>query len=92
MKDKDPDKHKWFHDYISPNLTVLHNIERVIYSGQSEFQSIEIIHTGSFGVCLILDGKIQSSESDEFVYHEALVHPIMLTHPKPEKVFIAGGG
>jgi len=92
MKDKDPDKHKWFHDYISPNLTVLHDIERVIYSGQSEFQSIEIIHTGSFGVCLILDGKIQSSESDEFVYHEALVHPVMLTHPKPEKVFIAGGG
>jgi len=92
MKDKDPDKHKWFHDYISPNLTVLHNIEGVIYSGQSEFQSIEVINTGSFGVCLILDGKIQSSESDEFVYHEALVHPVMLTHPRPEKIFIAGGG
>jgi len=53
---------------------------------------VEIINTGSFGVCLVLDGKIQSSETDEFIYHEALVHPAMLTHPRPEKVFIAGGG
>jgi len=92
MKDKDPDKHKWFHDYVSPDLTMLHSVKEVIYSGQSEFQSIDIINTGSFGICLILDGKIQSSEKDEFIYHEALVHPVMLTHPEPEKVFIAGGG
>jgi len=92
MKDKDPDKHKWFHDHISPDLTMLHSIKGVIYSGQSKFQSIDIIDTGSFGICLVLDGKIQSSEVDEFIYHEALVHPVMLAHPKPEKVFIAGGG
>jgi len=92
MKDNDPGKHKWFHDYINPNLTTLHSIKELIYSGQSKFQSIDIIRTGSFGICLVLDGKIQSSERDEFIYHEALVHPIMLTHPKPERVFIAGGG
>jgi len=92
MKDKDPDKRKWFHDHISPDLTMLHSIKGMIYSGQSEFQSVDIINTGSFGICLVLDGKIQSSEVDEFIYHEALVHPVMLTHPKPERVFIAGGG
>jgi len=92
MKDKDPDKHKCFHDYISPNLTVLHSIKETIYSGRTKFQSIDIVNTGSFGVCFVLDGKIQSSEADEFIYHEALVHPAMLTHPQPEKVFIAGGG
>jgi spermidine synthase len=92
MKDSDPDKHRWFSDYISPELTVLHSIKEKIYSGRSKFQSIDIVNTGSFGVCLILDGKIQSSESDEFIYHEALVHPAMLTHPQPESVFIAGGG
>ena len=92
MKDDNPDKHKWFHDYINPDLTMLHSIKEVIYSGQTEFQSIDIINTGSFGICLALDGKIQSSERDEFIYHQALVHPAMLTHPKPEKVFIAGGG
>jgi len=92
MKDSDPDKHRCFSDYISPDLTVLHSVKERIYSGRTKFQSVEIINTGSFGVCLVLDGKIQSSEADEFIYHEALVHPVMLTHPRPEKVFIAGGG
>jgi len=92
MKDSDPDKHKWFSDYISPDLTVLHSIKERIYAGRSKFQAIEIINTDSFGICLVLDGKIQSSEADEFIYHEALVHPAMLTHPQPERVFIAGGG
>lgn len=41
---------------------------------------------------LLLDGKAQSAEADEFVYHELLVHPAMLLHPNPETVFIAGGG
>lgn len=88
----DPDKHKWLHDHINPDLIQLHSIKQVIYSGRTKFQSIDIINTGSFGICLILDGKIQSSERDEFIYHEALVHPPMITHPHPEKVFIAGGG
>jgi spermidine synthase len=92
VKDSDPDKHKRFSDHISPDLTVLHSVKETIYSGRTKFQSVEIINTGSFGVCLVLDGKIQSSEADEFVYHEALVHPVMLTHPRPERVLIAGGG
>ena len=88
--DTDPDK--WFYDRISRNLIQLHSIEDVLYTGQTKFQSVEIIRSGSFGKCLMLDGKIQSSEIDEFIYHEALVQPSMLTHPCPETVFIAGGG
>jgi len=92
MKDNDPDKRSWFSDHISPDLTALHSLKDRIYSGRTKFQSVDIIDTDSFGVCLVLDGKIQSSEADEFIYHEALVHPAMVTHPCPEKVFIAGGG
>lgn len=93
MKDPDnPDKRKWLYDEVSPNLTQLHRIKKVIYSGRTKFQSVEIVDTRSFGVCLVLDGKIQSSERDEFIYHEALVHPAMLSHPCPETAFIAGGG
>ena len=88
--DIDPDK--WFCDRVSQNLIQLHGIEEVLYTGQTKFQSIEIIRSGSFGKCLVLDGKIQSSEVDEFIYHEALVQPAMVTHPCPETVFIAGGG
>ena len=92
MNDSDPDKHKWFHDHVSPDLSMLYSINEMIYSGRTKFQTIDIIDSGSFGKCLMLDGKIQSSETDEFIYHEALVHPAMLTHPGPEKVFVAGGG
>jgi len=88
--DTDPDK--WFYDRVSRNLIQLHSIEEVLYTGQTKFQSVEIIRSGAFGKCLVLDGKIQSSEVDEFIYHEALVQPSMITHPSPETVFIAGGG
>jgi len=88
--DVDPDK--WFYDRISEDLVQLHSIKEVLYRGQTRFQSIEVIDTGSYGKCLVLDGRVQSSEVDEFIYHEALVQPAMLTHPGPETVFIAGGG
>jgi spermidine synthase len=86
----EPDK--WFFDKINRNLMQLHSVEEMIFSGQTKFQKIEIIRSGAFGKCLVLDSKIQSSEFDEFVYHEGLVHPALITHPGPETVFIAGGG
>jgi len=82
----------WLHDKVSPDLVQLHSIKKVLYSGRTDFQSVDIVDSAGFGICLVLDGKIQSSECDEFIYHEALVHPAMLSHPKPETVFIAGGG
>ena len=88
--DTDPDK--WFYDRVNQNLIQLHSIEEILYTGQTKFQSAELIRSGAFGKCLVLDGKIQSSEADEFIYHEALVQPAMITHPCPETVFIAGGG
>ena len=83
---------KWFFDEINPHLLQLHAIDGSLYSGKTKFQSIEILQSPAFGKLLVLDGKIQSSEVDEFIYHELLVHPPMLAHPNPEKVFIAGGG
>ena len=88
--DTDPDK--WLHDKINENFIQLHSIEEVLYTGQTKYQSVQIIRSGSFGKCLVLDGKIQSSEVDEFIYHEALVQPAMIAHPCPETAFIAGGG
>ncbi|MFC2010362.1 polyamine aminopropyltransferase [Chloroflexota bacterium] len=88
----DADTDKWFSDRVGPDLILLHSIKEVLYRGKTRFQSIEIIRTGSFGKCLVLDDKIQSSEVDEFIYHEVLVQPAMVTHPQPESVFIAGGG
>ncbi|KAL6561010.1 amp-CoA ligase [Orobanche gracilis] len=43
-------------------------------------------------MALVIDGKLQSAETDEFIYHECLVLPPLLHHPNPTKVFIMGGG
>ena len=82
----------WFRESVSEHLYHELKISGVVYSGQSEYQTIEIVDTLAFGRILVLDGKTQSAESDEFIYHEMLVHPAMITHPGPECVFIAGGG
>ena len=68
------------------------SINGVLYSGKSKYQSIEVLENECFGRSLVLDGKTQSSQFDEFIYHQSLVQPPMIAHPKPEKVFIAGGG
>lgn len=88
----EPKSNKWFIEYTSPDEGHLHGIRTIYYSSQTKYQKLDIIECGSYGKCLVLDGKIQSSITDEFIYHEALVHPAMLTHPDPKRVFIVGGG
>ena len=75
-----------------PYEAYMHGIKRVIYTGRTRYQQVDIVETYSFGKCLFLDGKLQSSEYDEKVYHEALVHPAMMTHPSPRSVLVVGGG
>jgi len=67
-------------------------IEKEIYSGKSKYQKIEIFDTKEFGRILALDGLVQLSTKDEFVYHEMLVHPAMFYHQNPKRVLIIGGG
>lgn len=82
----------WFHDAINPHFVQKHRVVDILYSARTPFQLLQIIHTSRFGHCLILDGKLQSSEKDEFIYHEGLVHPAMIAHGHPARVFVAGGG
>ena len=82
----------WFQEYLSPDLLQMVAVRETIYSGKTRFQQIQVLDTYTFGRCLILDGKTQSAEADEFIYHEALVHPALVAHSNPETVFIAGGG
>ncbi len=82
----------WFIDKNSPNHWISHRIKKRVASARTPYQRVEILDTYEFGRMVILDGKIQSAESDEHVYHEILVHPAMIAHPKPEHVLILGAG
>ena len=83
---------KWFVESVYPDLAVMLRIRKAFYSGETAFQKVEVLESDVFGRSLVLDGKTQSTEKDEFVYHESLVHPAMLCHPNPKSVFIGGGG
>jgi spermidine synthase len=72
--------------------SVERRIENIIAKGKTPFQEYLFFESKMHGVCISLDGDIQSCESDEHMYHEALVHPAMLAHPNPKTVLIMGGG
>jgi spermidine synthase len=55
-------------------------------------QRLEILDTPQFGKVLRLDGHFMTSEREEFFYHEALVHPMAIAHPRPRSALIIGGG
>jgi spermidine synthase len=82
----------WFIDLNNRyELTGFHR-ERVVLTGRTGFQAFEIFENHLWGRMLILDGRLQSAEVDEFIYHEALVQPAMLAHPNPRRVLVLGGG
>ncbi len=83
---------KWFIEYTTETQAHMHGISKYIYSGKTRYQTVEIVETDFFGRCLILDGKIQSAQKDEYIYHETLIHPAMVLHPNPQSVMIVGGG
>lgn len=82
----------WFSEEVSPDLKMSMRLKTISFNTSSQFQDVQIIETVPFGRTLVLDGKTQSCEKDEFVYHECLVHPSMLLHPCPKTVYIGGGG
>ena len=77
---------------VRPSRRRHRQVEKVLHKGTSKFQTIEVLKTKPFGSMLICDGLMNSSEDDEYVYHQSLVHPVMTAHPNPKKVYIAGGG
>ncbi len=85
-------KYLYFHDVFADGEEHLHGIESILAEAKTPYQFMQIVESTFFGKMLIIDGDVQSSVKDEYIYHEALVHPAMLLHPNPKNVFIFGGG
>lgn len=82
----------WYIEFADSHAGCFFAIKRYIYSGRTPYQQVEIVDTESYGRVLILDGKVQSAAFDEYIYHEALIHPAMTLHPGPRRVLLIGGG
>ncbi len=81
-----------FTEKHTENVGLSIGVKRQLYSGQSEFQLIEVFESEDFGRFLTLDGFMMLTEKDEFIYHEMIVHVPMATHLNPRKILIIGGG
>lgn len=82
----------WIFDSFTADDLQAHRISRTIVTARTKYQQVEILENDTLGRFLVLDGKMQSAESDESIYHEALVHPAMVSHERPRSVLILGGG
>ncbi|KAK1380026.1 thermospermine synthase ACAULIS5-like [Heracleum sosnowskyi] len=82
----------WYEEEIEENLRWCFALNSILHTGASQYQDIQLLDTKPFGKALVIDGKLQSAEIDEFIYHESLVHPALLHHQNPTEVFIMGGG
>ncbi len=79
-------------EYHTASSGIFFKAKRLLYRRSSPYQKIEVIDNEHFGKILILDGLIQTTEKDEFYYHEMLIHPALVCHPSPQSLLIIGGG
>ncbi len=82
----------WFTDKDDNQALSLRYTGEILYDKKSEFQRTRVIDTYAYGKCLTIDNMVMTTEKDEFHYHEMITHPALLTHPKPKKVLVIGGG
>ena len=82
----------WFSEPHTPNVKLSIKVDKQLYSGQSEFQRIDVFESPEFGRFLVLDGYVMLTEKDEFIYHEMIVHVPMAVHPNVKRVLVIGAG
>ncbi len=82
----------WYSENQTNTLRLSTKIKSVLYCSKSQYQEIQIIDSYDFGKILILDNTYQTTERDEFIYHELISHPALFTHPNPKSVLVIGGG
>lgn len=67
-------------------------VKRHLFTGQSDFQEVDILESEEFGKFLTLDGLMMVTEKDEFIYHDMIAHVPMATNPRIKRVLVIGGG
>lgn len=78
--------------HINQGLTISYKVKETLVRKRTQFQDLAIVDTDIFGRMLVLDGIVQTSIKDEFIYHEMITHVPLFTHPNPKKVLVVGGG
>ncbi|PIS03063.1 MAG: polyamine aminopropyltransferase [Chlamydiae bacterium CG10_big_fil_rev_8_21_14_0_10_42_34] len=81
-----------YQETLYPDWKQTFLVEEMIYEEKSEFWDLAIFENSKFGRVFAIDGIIQTTEKDEFIYHEMMAHVPLLAHDNPKSVLIIGGG
>lgn len=81
----------WY-ETLHANFGQYFSIEQVLYREKTEHQDLIIFENPILGRVMALDGVVQTTERDEFIYHEMMAHVPLLAHGRAKKVLIIGGG
>jgi len=82
----------WLKEMQLKDVAMTYKVKETLVTRKTEFQDLAIVDTESLGRMLVLDGIVQTTIKDEFVYHEMISHIPLFTHLNPKKVLVVGGG
>jgi len=83
---------RWVEETLHGGFRVRLKADRVLFDSETEHQQLIIFENEDFGRVMMLDGVVQLSTRDEFVYHEMMAHVPLFAHGKVKKVLIVGCG
>ncbi|ACS86613.1 polyamine aminopropyltransferase [Musicola paradisiaca] len=84
-------KEIWY-ETLHANFGQYFSIDQVLYHEKTDHQDLIIFENAALGRVMALDGVVQTTERDEFIYHEMLTHVPLLAHGDAKRVLIIGGG
>ena len=82
----------WFDEELHESVGQRLEVEQTLYEAKTRYQDIKILRNKKFGRFMTLDGVVQTTENDEFVYHEMMAHVPLLALGNAKRVLIIGGG
>lgn len=83
----------WFtEEHLDAGSAFSLRIRQKLHEEQTPYQKIEIFETEKFGNLMTIDGFVMLTSRENFLYHEMMTHPVLFTHPAPQRVLIIGGG
>ncbi|TCO72561.1 polyamine aminopropyltransferase [Rhodovulum euryhalinum] len=82
----------WVHEALHRDYAQSLRVDEVLYDSETAHQRLRVFTNGTFGRVLTLDDVVQTTEGDNFIYHEMMTHVPILAHGAARRVLIIGGG
>lgn len=83
---------EWARETLHADYAQALRIGHMIYDSTTGHQRLQVFENPTFGRVMMLDGVVQTTEADEFIYHEMLTHVPILAHGAAREVLVIGGG